>query len=64
MPVRTPFNASHSYSVALDSLYTAYIKAHYPIEFYEVTLEMLSSQKSTDKVALLKNEAFRYKGIT
>ncbi|MGL5965526.1 MAG: hypothetical protein ACRCZ2_14205, partial [Fusobacteriaceae bacterium] len=59
-----PFNASHSYSVALDSLYTAYVKAHYPIEFYEVTLEMLSSQKSTDKVALLKNEAFRYKGIT
>ncbi|WP_438563711.1 hypothetical protein [Clostridium sp.] len=61
--VNMPFNASHSYSMALDSLYTAYIKAHYPLEFYEVTLEMLSNQKDTEKVAKLKDEAYRYKGI-
>lgn len=58
------FNASHSLSVTFDSLYTAWIKAHYPIEFYEVVLEMFSNDKDTDKVALLKNEAFKYKGIT
>jgi DNA polymerase III alpha subunit len=57
------FNASHSYSVTIDSLYTAWIKAHYPIEFYETTLEMFSVQKDTEKVAKLKDEAFRYKGI-
>lgn len=58
------FNASHAYSVALDSLYTAWVKANYPIEFYEVVLDMFSEDKNTEKVALLKNEAFRYKGIT
>lgn len=57
------FNASHSVCVSLDSLYTAYVKAHYPLEFYEVVLEMASNDKDTAKVALLKNEAFRYKGI-
>lgn len=50
--------------MAIDSLYTAWVKANYPIEFYEVVLEMFSEDKSTEKVALLKNEAFRYKGIT
>ena len=29
------FNASHSYCVALDSLYGAWLKAHYPLAFYE-----------------------------
>ncbi|MGL5458946.1 MAG: PHP domain-containing protein [Cetobacterium sp.] len=58
------FNSSHSLSVTMDSLYTAWVKANYPIEFYEVTLGMFSEEKNTEKVALLKNEAFRYKGIT
>lgn len=58
-----PFNASHSYSVTLDSLYTAWVKAHYPMEFYEVVLEMFSNDKDTEKVALLKNEAFKYRNI-
>lgn len=57
------FNASHSVCVSLDSLYTAYIKAHYPLEFYEVILEMASDDKDTEKVALLKNEAYQYKNI-
>ena len=30
------FNSSHSVAVALDSLYTAYAKAHYPLETYTV----------------------------
>ena len=29
------FNASHSYCVALDSLYGAWLKAHHPLAFYE-----------------------------
>src|SRR5699024_2683566 len=28
------FNASHAYSVALDSVYGAYLKAYYPLEYY------------------------------
>lgn len=58
------FNSSHSLSVTMDSLYTAWVKANYPIEFYEVVLDTFSEDKNTEKVALLKNEAFRYKGIT
>lgn len=32
------FNASHSLSVGLDSLYGAYLKSHYPLEYYTVAL--------------------------
>lgn len=34
------FNASHSYSVALDSVYGAYLKAYYPIEYYTVVFNI------------------------
>ncbi len=33
------FNASHSISVALDSLYGAYLKVNYPYEYYKVVLD-------------------------
>ena len=36
---RYSFNASHSISVALDSLYGAYLKANYPFEYYKVVLD-------------------------
>lgn len=39
---RYSFNASHSLSVALDSMYGAYLKSHYPIEYFTVTLTMYS----------------------
>ena len=32
------FNASHSLSYAYDSLYGAYLKSHYPLEYYTVAL--------------------------
>ncbi|RPI82284.1 MAG: hypothetical protein EHM34_07170, partial [Nitrosopumilales archaeon] len=35
------FNCSHAYSVAGDSLYGAYLKSHFPLQFYEVFLDML-----------------------
>ena len=33
------FNASHSVSMAIDSLYGAYLKANYPLEYYKVVLD-------------------------
>ena len=34
------FNASHSLSVAVDSIYGAYLKSHYPLEYFTVVLTM------------------------
>lgn len=34
------FNASHSLSYAYDSLYGAYLKSHYPIEYYTCALNL------------------------
>lgn len=50
------FNSAHAYSMALDSLYQAWQKAHYPYEFYEVLLQHYSDKGDKDKVLLLKNE--------
>lgn len=50
------FNSSHAYCMALDSLYCAYLKAHYPYEFYEVLLQVYSDKGKKDKVAALKRE--------
>ena len=36
------FNASHSLSVAIDSLYGAYLKAHYPLEYFTIALSLYS----------------------
>lgn len=40
---RYSFNASHSLSYAYDSVYVAYLKAHYPLEFYTVALNFYQS---------------------
>lgn len=34
------FNASHSLSVAIDSVYGAYLKSHYPLEYFTVVLTL------------------------
>ena len=49
--------------MALDSLYNAYLKAHYPYEFYEVLLQTYSDKGKKDKVAELKQEMSRAFGI-
>lgn len=36
------FNASHSLSVAIDSLYGAYLKANFPLEYFTVALSLYS----------------------
>lgn len=38
--VQYGFNSSHAYSVALDCLYGAYLKANYPIDYYTETLNI------------------------
>lgn len=55
------FNASHSLSVALDSLYGAYLKSHYPIEYYTTTLNIFNDD--LDKTTKLISE-LNYFGIT
>jgi DNA polymerase III alpha subunit len=51
---RYSFNASHSLSVAIDSLYGAYLKAHYPLEYFTVTLSLYSDD--LDRTANLISE--------
>lgn len=48
------FNASHSLSVAIDSLYGAYLKAHYPLEYFTVALSLYSGD--LDRTANLITE--------
>lgn len=57
------FNASHAYSYAYDSVYGAYLKAHYPYEFYSVMLQHLSEKGKKDKALLYKQEMEEAFGI-
>lgn len=54
------FNASHSLSVAIDSLYGAYLKANYPLEYFVVALSLYSGDM--DRTANLISE-MSYFGI-
>ena len=55
------FNSSHAYAVALDSLYGAYLKANYPLEYYSVVFNIY--ENDTKMTAKLKNEMMEF-GIT
>jgi DNA polymerase III alpha subunit len=50
------FNSSHAVCVALDSLYGAYAKAHYPLEYYTTLLQNYASKSDKDRIALVKEE--------
>jgi len=63
------FNASHSLSYAYDSLYGAYLKSHYPLEYYTVAFNYYDSDSDrTSKLTKelgyygikLKSSKFRY----
>lgn len=63
------FNASHSLSYAYDSLYGAYLKSHYPLEYYTVALNYYGddserTSKLTDELSYfnikLKPVKFRF----
>ena len=53
------FNKSHAAAYALVTYQTAYLKAHYPVEFMAAT--MTYDMQNTDKLALYKKELGRLK---
>ena len=53
------FNASHSLSYAYDSLYGAYLKSHYPLEYYTVVLN--SYKDDQDRTSKLIEELKYFK---
>ena len=57
------FCAAHAYSMACDSLYAAYLKAHYPYELYATMLKLYTDKGNKDKIALIIDEMKRYRGI-
>lgn len=57
---RYSFNAAHALSYCYDSLYQAWQKAHYPYEFYEVSMNHYCEKGNKDKVAELRVEAFKF----
>lgn len=57
------FNASHAYAMCLDSLYGAYLKLHYPFEFYATMLKLFSEKGNKEKVSLIIQEMNAYAGI-
>ncbi len=50
------FNSSHALAYAYDSLYCAYLKSHYPLEFYSTILEIYSNKGEKDKVKEIIHE--------
>ena len=63
------FNSPHSLAMAYDSLYEAYPKAHYPLAYYTVALEMYSDDERRTRILTeelsyfgikLKRPKFRY----
>lgn len=54
---------SHSYCVSLDSLYGAWLKAHYPYAFYETYMRIMEDKDQKEKLAAAKDEAIGYFGI-
>ena len=51
---------SHSYCVAIDSLYGAWLKTYYPLEFYECYLRIQEESGDKDKMNAAKEEAEKY----
>ena len=50
------FNSAHAYCMAIDSVTLAWLKAHYPLEFYKVALQRYTKKGDKDKVTALKSE--------
>lgn len=56
-------NCSHAYSMALDSVQLAYLKAHYPYEFYQACLQRYTRKKDKNKVIDIKQEMAKFTNI-
>lgn len=59
------FNASHSLSVGIDSLYGAYLKAKYPLEYFSVVLSLYSGDmdRTSKLIAELPHFGITLQGI-
>lgn len=57
------FNSSHATAVALDSLYTAWAKAHYPYETYVALMSNYSEKGDKDRITKAKEEMKKAFGI-
>ena len=58
------FNASHALCVACDSLYVAWLKAHYPYELYLTMLKIWDEKHRREKIAAIISEMKRYRNIS
>lgn len=56
------FNSPHSYSMAGDSLYSAWFKAHHTSKFYEVAINHYMDKDKKDKMVDLTKEAIQFFG--
>ena len=57
------FCCAHAFSMACDSLYVAWLKAHYPYELYVTMLKIYDEKKNKDKIAQIIAEAKKFMGI-
>lgn len=53
------FNSAHAYCMAIDSVTIAYLKSHYPLEFYKCVLQRFTDKGEKDKVSLIKQEMLK-----
>lgn len=58
------FNCSHSVSVGLDSLYGAYLKAHYPMAYYTTLLSHYSQKGDKERIMKIRIEMKKAFGIS
>ena len=58
------FCAAHAFAYACDSAYGAWLKAHYPYEFYVTMLKLYTEKGNKEKVTAIIEEMRRYRGIT
>lgn len=58
------FCCAHAFSMACDSLYSAWLKVHYPYEFYITMLKLYDEKKNTDKISAVISEMKKYKNIS
>lgn len=54
------FNSPHAYSMAGDSLYQAWFKAHHTAKFYEVAITHYQEKNKKDKIDALVKEAINF----
>lgn len=55
------FNSSHAYAVALDSIYGAYLKAEYPLDYYSVVLNIYENNVDMQAKILKELKHFNIK---